>query len=132
MPLLHPTSPKTLPATPSTLLLVPFIMAVPFAAVVFSGTQLFSPAITLQTPNELRPWGWTALDAWIPFVLPSLFLSLIAPVKGWPFSLGTDYSEDAAIVVCAALNIVFFVSRAYYNHAPKAAKSPKAKKVKKQ
>lgn len=136
VPLLHPAEgAKVLPATPSTLLLVPFIVTVPFAVIVFSGTNFFSHAITLQTPNELLPWGWTALDAWLPLVLPTLFLTLIGPVKGWPWGFGTDFSEETAIVICTFVAIVAFVSRCVYNLGPKrtsnVGKKIKARKVKK-
>jgi hypothetical protein len=135
IPLLHPVNPRCLPATPSTFLLVPFILAVPFAALIFTGTNFFAPAVALTTPSELRPWGWTALDAWIPIALPTLFLFLIGPVPGWPWGFGTHLSEDAGIVVCAVVASVCFLSRTWWNLAPKrttAKKIPrKAKKVKK-
>jgi hypothetical protein len=67
LPILYPGSSwLNLPATPSTLLLVPFIFAVPFAAFAFTGGNLFAPEVKLTTLAELRPWGWTAVDAWIP------------------------------------------------------------------
>lgn len=136
VPLLHPVEgAKVLPATPSTLLLVPFIITVPAAVFVFTATDFFSSSITLQTPAELLPWGWTALDAWLPLVLPALFLSLIGPVPGWPWGLGTEYSEATAIVICAFVAIVTFVSRCVYNLGPKstskAGKKIKARKIKK-
>lgn len=138
VPLLHaPEGAKVLPATPSTLVLVPFILAVPFAAIMFSGTNFFSSQLALQTPNELKPWGWTMVDVWIAVVVPVLFLSLIGPVKGWPWGLGTHVSEDGAIVVCAIVAIVAFVGRTVYNlgSADDAAATPKrngkSKKAKK-
>lgn len=141
VPLLNPGSSwLALPATPSTLLLVPFILAVPFAALAFTGANLFAPAPALATPAELQPWGWTAVDAWLPLVLPALFLALVGPADGWPWALGTRLSEDAAIVVCTALTIALFVARAVYNFGPQTAKQwkravglapRKAKKIKK-
>ncbi|BEI92579.1 uncharacterized protein CcaverHIS019_0502070 [Cutaneotrichosporon cavernicola] len=134
IPLLHPPAGTTvLPATPSTLVLVPFILAVPFAALVFSGTNWFAPQMELSTPNELKPGGWMAVDAWIAIVVPVLFLSLIGPVEGWPFGLGMQLSEDAAIVVCAVVAIVSFVGRTVYNlggvEPVKKSSKKKAKKA---
>jgi len=129
VPLLHPVSPKSLPATPSTLLLVPFILAVPAAALVFTGTNFFSPAIALQTPVELMPWGWTALDAWLPLALPALFLCLVGPTTGWPWGLGTRVSEDAAIVLCGIVAGCCFLFRTWWNLAPRVKKA--GRKVKK-
>lgn len=121
-----------LPVTPSSLILVPFILAVPFGALIFSGTNFFSPSITLQTPAELRPWGWTAVDAWLPVVLPALFLSLIGPINGWAYGFGTKLSQEAAIVVCAVFTSFCFISRTVYNLAPRGkAATVKGKKVKK-
>lgn len=137
VPLLHPAEgAKVLPATPSSLILVPFILAVPFAAFVFSGTNFFSSQMELRTPNELKPNGWMAVDAWIAVVVPVLFLMLVGPVKGWPWGLGTEMSEDAAIVICALVTIGAFVGRTLYNlggsqHAAGVKKSSKTKKVKK-
>ncbi|GMK55945.1 hypothetical protein CspeluHIS016_0210010 [Cutaneotrichosporon spelunceum] len=134
IPLLHPPAgASVLPATPSTLLLVPFILAVPFAALMFSGTNWFSPEMQLATPNELKPNGWMAVDVWIAVVVPALFLSLIGPIEGWPWGLGTQLSEDAAIVVCAAVAILSFVGRTVYNFGgvEPAKKSSKKNKLKK-
>jgi hypothetical protein len=135
VPLLHPQAgAKVLPATPSTLLLVPFILAVPFAALVFSGTNWFAPQMELTTPNELKPGGWMAVDAWIAVVIPVLFLSLIGPVEGWPWGLGTRLSEDAAVVVCAVVAITAFVGRTVYNlggAVEEPAKKSSKKKAKK-
>jgi hypothetical protein len=115
-----------LPATPSTLILVPFILAVPFSALIFTGTNFFAPQLALQTPMELQDWGWTALDAWLPVVLPAVFCTLIGPVHGWPWGLGV--SEDAAVVLCGLFAIACFVGRTWWNLAPR--KKVKAKKGK--
>lgn len=136
VPLLHAAEgAKVLPATPASLILVPFILAVPFAAIIFSGTNFFSSQLELTTPNELKPGGWMAVDAWIAVVVPVLFLSLVGPVKGWPWGMGTHLSEDAAIVVCAAVTIVSFLGRTLYNLAGQqqmeVKRSNKTKKVKK-
>lgn len=101
-----------LPPTPSTLVLVPLILAAPGAAVAFSGLNMFG-ALSVQAPAELRPWGWAAADSWLPVLVPVLFLSLIGPVKGWP--AGAGISEDAASVVCALFIWVCFVGRALLN-----------------
>lgn len=127
VPLLHPAPGSIfskLPATPSTLLLVPFILAVPFASLAFSGLNMFGE-LRVQTPAELRPWGWTAADAWLPLVIPALFLSLIGPVKGWPIGLGTHLSEPAAIVVCVAVVSAVFLTRTVLNLRPRSAKTPR-------
>ncbi|WOO80857.1 uncharacterized protein LOC62_03G004384 [Vanrija pseudolonga] len=137
LPILYPGSSwLNLPATPSTLLLVPFIFAVPFAAFAFTGGNLFAPEVKLTTPAELRPWGWTAVDAWIPLFITTLFLMLIGPKKGWRYGFGTYLEEDAAIVVCAIVTIVIFEARAIWNFAPRpkksGKKSKKSKKVEKE
>lgn len=106
-----------LPPTPSSLVLVPFILAAPAGAVAFSGLNLFG-ALSVQTPAELTPWGWTAVDAWLPLVGPALFLSLIGPVQGWPAGMGM--SEDAASVVCAVFIWACFVGRALVSMRPQA------------
>lgn len=125
--LLSPPSTQTffarLPPTPSTLILVPFILAAPGAVVAFTGLNLFG-TISVQTPAELLPWGWTAADAWLPVLVPVLFLSLIGPVKGWPAGVGL--SEDAASVVCALFIWVCFVGRSLLS----LRSSPQAKPIK--
>jgi hypothetical protein len=112
VPLLHAPKP-TLPLTPTSLVLTPFILAVPFASIIFSATSFFSPTPKLDTPAELKPWGWTAVDSWLPLVVPALFLSLIGPVNGWPTGLG--WSEDAGVIGSVIFTIVAFVARAIYN-----------------
>nr|XP_031860573.1 uncharacterized protein CI109_003904 [Kwoniella shandongensis]KAA5527645.1 hypothetical protein CI109_003904 [Kwoniella shandongensis] len=112
---LHPTSPNTLPATPTTLLLVPFILAVPFASLIFSTFNFFSPSPRLTTPAELQPGGWMLVDAWAPLVIPALFLSLIGPVQGWNFGMGLGVSEDEAVVICMGVVWAIFTLRAVYN-----------------
>lgn len=114
LPLLHPKSGiPTLPPTPTTLILIPFIIASPFAALAFSGLNLFSADPTLSIPLELRPKGWMMVDAWLPLAIPALFCSLIGPVEGWTFGLGCD--EDEAVIVCLVVVLVSFIGRAVYN-----------------
>ncbi|KAK8847466.1 hypothetical protein IAR55_005324 [Kwoniella newhampshirensis] len=113
LPVLHPTSLKTLPATPTTLLLVPFILAVPFASMIFSTFNFFSASPKLSTPAELQPGGWMMVDAWAPLVVPALFLSLIGPVDGWSFGMGLG--EDEAVVLCMGVVWAIFAARAIYN-----------------
>lgn len=71
------------------------------------------------------------VDFWIALVLPTLFLTLIGPVKGWPwgsrslkrglaqFGVGKDgwtaMSESEAFVVCALVCWGIFLLRAVYN-----------------
>ena len=131
IPLLHPPSaslipnpavPKSpLPATPSTLILVPLIMAVPFASLIFTGLNLFSPVPKLTVPMELQPWGWISPDAWGAVVCPVVFLSLIGPVKGWGYGLG--WKEEEAIVVVAGILWAAFTARTLYNLGPSWARS---------
>lgn len=109
-----------LPPTPSTLVLVPFILAAPGGAVAFSGLNMFG-TLCVQTPAELQPWGWTAADAWLPVVVSVLFLSLMGPVKGWPAGMGL--SEDAASVLCAVFIWVCFVGRAVVSMRPPKMKT---------
>ena len=119
VPLLHPIAgTKTLPPTSSTLLLVPFILAVPFASMMFTGLNMFTPSPILSTPAELQPWGWTAVDAWAPLVVPALFLSLIGPVEGWQW--GSKWTEQHALVVCIGFLWAAFTARALYNFGHKA------------
>lgn len=114
VPLLHPTpGANSLPLTPSTLLLTPFILAVPFASIIFSGINFFSPSPKFSTPAELQPYGWTAVDAWLPLALPTLFLSLIGPVQGWQWGLG--WSEQEALVACIGVTWALFAMRVVYN-----------------
>ncbi|CAD6578995.1 MAG: hypothetical protein TREMPRED_002331 [Tremellales sp. Tagirdzhanova-0007] len=114
LPLLHPV-PGSLSISPtsSSLILVPFILAVPFPALIFTGTSFLSPTPRLTTPAELRPWGWTAVDAWCPIMIPALFLSLIGPVEGWAWGLGMG--EEEAVVLCMIVLWVIFAGRAVYN-----------------
>ncbi|OCF45818.1 hypothetical protein I317_00306 [Kwoniella heveanensis CBS 569] len=113
LPILHPATPTALPATPSTLILTPFILAVPFASLIFSATNFFSPSPTFTTPVELRPGGWMMVDAWCPVVIPVIFLTLIGPVKGWDHGLGLG--EDEAVVACMGILWACFAGRAVYN-----------------
>ena len=117
LPVLHsaPTF-RAIPPTPTSLLLVPFISAVPFAAIVFTGLNFFAAEPKWSTPIELRPGGWMIMDVWAPVVIPAVFLSLIGPVKGWQYGLG--WSEYEAVAACMVLLIGLFVGRAMYNLGP--------------
>jgi hypothetical protein len=53
------------------------------------------------------------VDAWIPVVVPMLFLSLIGPVKGWGW--GLRWYEEEAIVACMGFVSACFLGRAVYN-----------------
>lgn len=113
LPLLHSSSSNTLLPTPSSLILVPFILAVPFASLIFSATSFFCPKPHLSTPMELRPGGWMMVDAWAPVVIPALFLTLIGPVEGWGFGMG--WGEDESVIVCMTGLTIIFALRAVYN-----------------
>ncbi|WVF69730.1 hypothetical protein IAT40_004509 [Kwoniella sp. CBS 6097] len=113
LPILHSNSSATLSATPSTLLLTPFILAVPFASLIFTTTNFFSPSPKFTTPVELRPGGWMMVDAWCPLVIPVIFLTLIGPVSGWGYGLGLG--EDEAVVACMGILWACFAGRAIYN-----------------
>lgn len=113
LPLLHSSSSNTLLPTPSSLILVPFILAVPFASLIFSATSFFCPQPYLSTPMELRPGGWMMVDAWAPVVIPALFLTLIGPVEGWRFGMG--WEEDESVIVCMIAMTIIFALRAIYN-----------------
>lgn len=114
LPLLHPTpGAATLKPTPSSLLLVPFILAVPFASISFSTFNLFSPSPKFDTPGELKPGGWALADTWIPLVVPALFLTLIGPVQGWEYGLG--WTENEAFALCTLFTWAVFTARTVYN-----------------
>ncbi|KIR68776.1 hypothetical protein I314_01201 [Cryptococcus bacillisporus CA1873] len=113
LPLLHSSSFNTLPPTPSSLILVPFILAVPFASLIFSATSFFSPRPHLSTPMELQPGGWMMVDAWAPVLIPAVFLTLIGPVEGWDFGMG--WGEDESVIVCMIGLTIIFALRAVYN-----------------
>ncbi|WRT64696.1 uncharacterized protein IL334_001630 [Kwoniella shivajii] len=113
VPILHPTSPRTLPATTATLILVPFILAVPFASISFSTFNFFSPSLRLTTPAELAPKGWMLVDAWCPLLIAPLFLTLIGPVDGWDYGLGLG--EDESVAACVIVLWGCFTARAVYN-----------------
>ncbi|ORY30360.1 hypothetical protein BCR39DRAFT_587910 [Naematelia encephala] len=116
IPLLHPSATTlSLPATPTTLILVPVILAVPSASIIFTATNWFSPKPHLSTPLELRPGGWAYVDTWAPLAVPLLFLSLVAPVKGWPWGFGTRLDEQSAEAVCVLFLSAVFAARAIYN-----------------
>lgn len=118
LPILHPApGVPSLPAAPSTLLLTPFILAVPFPSVIFTGVNWFAASPHLTTPLELRPGGWLMVDFWAPVVVPALFLYLIGPVKGWPTGIGMD--EDEAVVLIMLVMIGLFVMRTIYNMGSK-------------
>ena len=112
LPLLHASS-SVLPKTPTTLLLTPFIVAVPFASIAFSTFNLFSPEPKFQTPLELREYGWAYADTWLPVVVPVLLLNLIGPVEGWSFGWG--WSEEEALVLCTAFVWIVFAGKAVYH-----------------
>jgi hypothetical protein len=112
-PLLNTPSSKSLPPTPSSLLLTPFILAVPFASIVFSGLNLFSASPKLTTPAELKPGGWMMVDAWVPVVVPVMFLSMIGPVKGWNW--GMKWNDEEAVMACMVFTSICFLGRAIYN-----------------
>jgi hypothetical protein len=102
-----------LPATPTSLLLVPFILTAPFATLAFSGVNIFaSSQLALTTPAELEPQGWKLVDAWLPLAVPALFCSLIGPVSGWDAGLG--WSDDAAVVACVCFVLAAFMGRTVY------------------
>ncbi|WVQ98124.1 hypothetical protein IAU59_005246 [Kwoniella sp. CBS 9459] len=113
LPILHSSSATTLPPTPSTLLLTPFILAVPFASLIFTATNFFSPSPKFTTPVELRPGGWMMVDTWCPVVIPVTFLTLIGPVPGWNYGVGLG--EDEAVVACMGILWACFAGRAVYN-----------------
>ncbi len=114
LPLLSTSSGSLpIPPTTSSLLLVPFILAVPFPSMIFTGTSFFSSTPKLSTPAELRPWGWTAADVWCPIFIPALFLTLMGPVKGWERGIGIG--EDEAVVICMLVLWGIFAGRAVYN-----------------
>lgn len=114
LPLIRPTAlTPSIPPTPASLLIVPIIMTVPFASLVFSTINLFSPDVHLTTPLELRPGGWLYADSFVPLIIPALFLSLIGPVQGWAF--GLEVGEDEAAIICAAVTSLIFLGRAVYN-----------------
>ncbi|WVR04686.1 hypothetical protein IAU60_001697 [Kwoniella sp. DSM 27419] len=113
LPLLNLRSASSLPITPTTLLLTPFILAVPFASLIFSATNFFSATPKLTTPIELRPGGWMMVDAWCPVVIPVLFLTLIGPVQGWNYGLGIGTNE--AVIACMLVLWACFAGRAVYN-----------------
>ena len=114
LPLLHPTpGATTLKPTASSLILVPFILAVPFASISFSTFNLFSPSPKFDTPMELKAGGWAFADTWIPLVVPALFVTLIGPVQGWEYGLG--WSEDEAFALCALFTWAVFTARTVYN-----------------
>ena len=128
LPILHPTSAKVLPATPSTLILTPFILAVPFPALMFTGMNFFSSSPSLNVPAELRPWGWTSPDAWAPVVCPAMFLTLIGPVKGWEYGLG--WNEEEAIVLVMIFLVMVFEMRTIYNLGSTGILGKGGKKIK--
>ena len=118
LPLIRPTAlTPSIPPTPASLLIVPVIMTVPFASIVFSTINLFSPEPHFTTPLELRPGGWLFADTFVPLIIPALFLSLIGPVQGWDFGLGVG--EDEAAIICAAVTSLIFLGRAVYNFGHK-------------
>lgn len=118
LPLLRPTAlTPSIPPTAASLLVVPVIMAVPFASMVFSTLNLFAPEPHLTTPLELRPGGWLFADTFLPFTIPALFLSLIGPVQGWNF--GLNVGEDEAAIICAVVTSAVFIVRAVYNFGHK-------------
>ncbi|WVW78383.1 hypothetical protein I302_100337 [Kwoniella bestiolae CBS 10118] len=111
LPLLRPSS--TLPATSISLILVPFILAVPFASIAFSTFNFFSPQLKLTTPVELKSKGWMLVDTWCPLFISPLFLTLIGPVQGWDYGLG--WKENEAVVFCMVVLWGCFTGRAIYN-----------------
>ena len=126
LPLLRPTAvTPSLPANPASLLLVPFILTVPFASIVFSTLNFFAPEMHLTTPLELRPGGWMFADSFVPVVIPLVFLGLIGPVQGWGMGLGVG--EDEAVLICAGLTALIFVGRAVYNFGHEAQAGGKRK-----
>ncbi|WWC68042.1 uncharacterized protein I206_101961 [Kwoniella pini CBS 10737] len=113
IPLLYPTSSKSLPVTPASLILVPFILAVPFASIAFSTFNFFQPSLNLTTPAELKPKGWMLVDTWCPLLISPLFLTLIGPVEGWNFGLG--WEENEGVLACMIVLWICFTGRAIYN-----------------
>ncbi|WWC59550.1 uncharacterized protein I303_102106 [Kwoniella dejecticola CBS 10117] len=115
IPLLYPaaTTPKPLPATPASLVLVPFILAVPFASIAFSTFNFFQSTLSLTTPVELKPKGWMLVDTWCPLLISPLFLTLIGPVEGWNTGLG--WTENESVVACMVVLWACFTGRAIYN-----------------
>ncbi|KAK6903645.1 hypothetical protein L486_03216 [Kwoniella mangroviensis CBS 10435] len=115
IPLLYPSSPsvKTLPATSISLVLVPFILAVPFASIAFSTFNFFSPTLKLTTPVELKSQGWMLVDTWCPLLISPLFLTLIGPVEGW--NIGSGWGEHESVICCMVVLWACFTGRAVYN-----------------
>lgn len=84
---------------PTLRLLVPFINAVPFAAISFGGFSFFTD-MTWTAPVEVQPWGWAMVDTWIPLV------SLLYQYAPW--------DEKDALGMCIVLTVLVFISRALY------------------
>ncbi|WWC86819.1 uncharacterized protein L201_001698 [Kwoniella dendrophila CBS 6074] len=116
IPLLYPTNTtvtRGIPITPTSLIMVPFLLAVPFASIAFSTFNFFQPKLNLTTPVELKSKGWMLVDTWCPLLISPAFLTLIGPVEGWNFGLGLK--ENEGVIISMIVLWLCFTGRAIYN-----------------
>jgi hypothetical protein len=98
---------------------------------------LHPTSLTMTTPPELGPWGWTTIDLWCAPLITGIYALLThaqpfwADAHGWLISQipggsatelkpATVEAVDAEVAraACTVLLCVFFSSRALYNYLP--------------
>ena len=99
--------------------------------------SFFHPyALTLTTPTEILPYGWTTTDLWCAPLVTGLYALLTHMQPFWADAhgaalgwLGAETEAAAALdpeaarAVCALVLMGLFATRAVRNFGPAAAKS---------
>lgn len=98
---------------------------------------MFARDWSLNTPGEVKPWGWLAVDFWSPLVITPLYVALtqahptfvklyavlrsyalptIASFTDKPLAVAPPvWTKSEARAACAIVLAVLFAGRAIYN-----------------
>ncbi|KZT61725.1 hypothetical protein CALCODRAFT_490980 [Calocera cornea HHB12733] len=129
----HPV--REVAQSPLALILASILLANGGFFLVSCASMLSPHGWKVATPNELRPWGWTAVDLWSAGLVTSAFAimtdaqpwwslvrnrllhtcaSLFLGSKSYPD--GSKLNTDEARSICLLILIVLFAARALWNH----------------
>jgi len=126
----HPV--REVAQSPLALVLASTLLANGGFFLVTSASMLSSQGWKPATPNELKPWGWTAVDLWSAGLVTSIFAIMTRAQPWWsrvhnallrlhtPLASDSPRSDDPSVdearSICLVLLMVLFASRALYNH----------------
>ncbi|EMD34364.1 hypothetical protein CERSUDRAFT_117243 [Gelatoporia subvermispora B] len=130
--------------SPWTLLVTSFLIANGGFLLINAFSILQPYALTLTTPPELQPYGWTTTDLWCAPLVTALYAGLThaqpfwagahAAALGWLGAGPVDtqaveaVAPESARAACAAVLAVLFTTRAYKNYGAAEVKLPEEKK----